>query len=76
MKLPKGIETRHSSSRDHVLMFLSNLFGQKQASCVQNSCLVEKLCSKGFQPCIIDECVFFRDDVVFIVYVDCRIFLA
>ena len=38
--------------------------------------LVEKLCSIGFQPSLIDECVFFRDDVIFIVYVDDGIFLG
>ena len=31
MELPKGIETRHGSSTDHVLMLLSNLYSQKQA---------------------------------------------
>eukprot|EP00804_Cyclotella_cryptica_P007131 CCRYP_020035-RA/>CCRYP_020035-RA protein AED:0.09 eAED:0.09 QI:0/-1/0/1/-1/0/1/0/79 len=47
MELPKGIETRHGSSKDHVLMLLSNLYGQKQAGCVWNSYLVEKLCNIG-----------------------------
>ncbi|KAL7478812.1 hypothetical protein ACHAW6_008182 [Cyclotella cf. meneghiniana] len=66
MELPKGIETCHGSSKDHVLMLLSNLIGQKQAGHVWNSYLVEKLCNIGFQPSLIDECVFFRDDVIFI----------
>jgi hypothetical protein len=76
MELPKGIETRHGSSKDHVLMLLSNLYGQKQAGRVWNSYLVEKLRSIGFQPSLIDECVFFRDDIIFIVYVDDGIFLG
>ena len=58
MELPKGIETRHGSSKDHVLMLLSNLYGQKQAGHVWNSYLVEKLRSIGFTPSLIDECVF------------------
>eukprot|EP00804_Cyclotella_cryptica_P001426 CCRYP_003677-RC/>CCRYP_003677-RC protein AED:0.04 eAED:0.04 QI:0/-1/0/1/-1/1/1/0/367 len=44
-------------------MLLSNLYGQKQAGHVWYSYLVEKLCSIGFQPSLIDECVFFRDGI-------------
>jgi len=76
MELPKGIETHHGSSKDHALMLLSNLYGQKQAGHVWNSYLVEKLRSIEFQPSLIDECVFFRDDVIFIVYIDDGIFLG
>jgi hypothetical protein len=57
-------------------MLLSNLYGQKQAGRVWNSFLVEKLLSLGFQQSLIDECVFYRDDVIFIVYVDDGIFLG
>ncbi|KAL3786278.1 hypothetical protein HJC23_005356 [Cyclotella cryptica] len=46
------------------------------AGYVWNSYLVEKLRSIGFQPSLIDECVFFHDDVIFIVYVDNGIFLG
>ena len=74
-ELPKGIETHHGSSKDHVLMLLANLYGQKQAGRVWNSYLVDKLCSIGFQQSLIDECVFYRDYVIFIVYVDDSIFL-
>eukprot|EP00804_Cyclotella_cryptica_P018847 CCRYP_018299-RD/>CCRYP_018299-RD protein AED:0.38 eAED:0.38 QI:0/-1/0/1/-1/1/1/0/160 len=76
MELPKGIETCHGSSKDHLLMLLSNLYGQKHAGCVWNSYLVDKLRSIGFQPSLIDECIFFCDDVIFIVYVDDGIFLG
>jgi len=76
MELPKGIETCHGFSKDHFLMLLSNMYGQKQTGRVWNSYLVEKLCSIGFQPSLIDECVFFHDDVIFIVYVDDGIFLG
>eukprot|EP00804_Cyclotella_cryptica_P023859 CCRYP_018129-RA/>CCRYP_018129-RA protein AED:0.14 eAED:0.24 QI:0/0/0/1/0/0/5/0/312 len=50
--------------------------GQKQAGCVWNSYLVEKICSIGFQPSLLADCVFFCDDVIFIVYVDDGIFLG
>ena len=38
--------------------------------------LVEKLLSLGFQQSLIDESVFYPDDVIFIVYVDDDIFLG
>ena len=59
MELPKGIETYHGNLKDHVLMQLSNLYGQKQAGCVWNSFPVEKLLSLGFQQSLINECIIF-----------------
>eukprot|EP00804_Cyclotella_cryptica_P021209 CCRYP_001511-RA/>CCRYP_001511-RA protein AED:0.13 eAED:-0.11 QI:0/-1/0/1/-1/0/1/0/93 len=70
MELPKGIETRHGSLKDYIWILLSNLYGQKQAGCILKSYSVEKLRSIGFQPSLIDECIFLHDDVIFIVYVD------
>jgi hypothetical protein len=32
--------------------------------------------SLGFTPSLIDDCVFFRDDIIFMVYVDGGIFLG
>jgi hypothetical protein len=76
MELPQGIETRHGNSKDHVLKLLSNLYGQKQAGRVWNNYMVEKLHKIGFKSSLIDECVFYRDDVIFIVYVDDGIFIS
>ena len=76
MELPQGIETVHGSSKDHVLQLLSNLYGQKQAGRVWNSYLVEKLEEIGFKPSLVDDCVFYRDNVIFIVYVDDGIFIC
>lgn len=76
MELPLGIETCHGNSKDHVLKLLANLYGQKQAGRVWNGYMVEKLQSIGFEPSLIDECVFYRDDVIFIVYVDDGIFIS
>ena len=76
MELPHGIETACGKPKDHVLKLLSNLYGQKQAGRVWNSYLVEKLGAIGFKPSLIDDCVFYRDDVIFIVYVDDGIFVS
>jgi hypothetical protein len=76
MELPHGIETRYGNSRDYVLKLLRNLYGQKQAGRVWNEYLVEKLRSIGFTQSLVDECVFYRDDIIFIVYVDDGIFVG
>ena len=76
MELPAGIETKHGNSKDYVLKLLRNLYGQKQAGRVWNEYLVNKLSSIGFTQSLIDECVFYRDDVIFIVYVDDGIFVG
>jgi hypothetical protein len=76
MDLPQGIETRHGNSKDHVLKLLSNIYGQKQAGRVWNGYLCEKLRDIGFQPSLIDDCVFYRGNVIFIVYVDDGIFIG
>jgi hypothetical protein len=75
-ELPQGIETRHGSSKDHVLKLLSNLYGQKQAGRVWNNYMVEHLHSIGFKSSLVEECVFYLDDVIFIVYVDDGIFIS
>jgi hypothetical protein len=53
-----------------------NIHGQKQAGRVWNSFLVDKLMSIGFAPSQIDDCMFFRDYIIFMVYVDDGIFLG
>ncbi len=76
MELPQGIRTSEGDSKDFVLKLLKNIYGQKQAGRVWNEYLVEKLCSIGFKPSLIDDCVFYRDDIIFMVYVNDGIFLG
>ncbi|KAL7475408.1 hypothetical protein ACHAW6_001324 [Cyclotella cf. meneghiniana] len=76
MEIPYGIETTTGNTRDYVLQLLANIYGQKQAGRVWNQFLVQKLESIGFTQSRIDECVFYREDVIFIVYVDDGIFLG
>jgi hypothetical protein len=58
------------------MKLLKIIYRQKQAGCVWNSYLVEKQSSINFKPSLIDDCVFFRDDVIFMVYVDNGIFIG
>ncbi len=76
MELPQGIQTAHRNSKDQVLKLEKNIYGQKQAGRIWNSFLVDKLMSLGFKPSLINDCVFFRNDIIFMVYVDNGIFLG
>ncbi len=76
MELPTGIHTKHGNSKDHVLKLVTNIYGQKQAGRIWNSYLATKLREINFKQSLIDDCVFYRDDVIFIVYVDDGIFLG
>ncbi|KAL7457129.1 hypothetical protein ACHAXS_000396, partial [Conticribra weissflogii] len=76
MELPQGIETKYGNSKDYVLKLLANLYGQKQAGRVWNQYLVKKLQGIGFKQSKVDECVFYRSGVIFIVYIDDGIFLG
>ncbi len=76
MELPAGIHTKHGNSKDHVLKLLANIYGQKQAGCVWNNYLVTKLREINFKQSVIDDSVFYRDDIIFIVYANNGIFLG
>jgi hypothetical protein len=76
MELPQGIETTEGNSKDHVLKLLKNIYGQKQAGRVWNEYLVDKLNSIGFKQSLIDDCVFYRGNIIFMVCVDDGIFIG
>jgi hypothetical protein len=76
MNLPKGIQMANGNRNTHVLKLLKNLYGQKQAGRVWNKHLTSGLVKIGFVQSKVDECVFFRDGVIFMVYVDDGIFFC
>ncbi|KAL7475484.1 hypothetical protein ACHAW6_001396, partial [Cyclotella cf. meneghiniana] len=73
---PPGIETKHGNSKDYVLKLLANFYCQKQAGRIWNQYMTDKLHDIGFQQSQIDECVFYCDDVIFIIYVDDGLFFG
>ncbi len=75
MELPQGIQTKHGNSKDHALKLEKNIYGQKQAGHMWNSFLVYKLTSIGFTTSLIDDCIFFLDDIIVMVYIDDGIFV-
>ena len=76
LQIPDGIETESGNSRTHVLKLLRNVYGQKQAGKVWADLLSENLLKIGFERSKIDECVFYRGNLVFLVYVDDGIFVS
>ena len=70
MKLPRGIELPGVSNDTHCLRLKKNIYGQKQAGRVWVKHLQAGLRNIGFTPSKVDECVWYRDDVIFTFYVD------
>ncbi|KAL7458293.1 hypothetical protein ACHAXS_000422, partial [Conticribra weissflogii] len=54
---------------DNLIKLLANVYAQKHTT-------MDKLASIGFKQLAVDECVFHRNDIIFIVYVDDGIFLG
>jgi hypothetical protein len=69
MEIPKCYNFR-GETKAYVLKLLKNVYGQKQAGRVWNQHLVKGLTDIGFIQSLVDECVFYKDRCVFLVYVD------
>ena len=77
MKLPVGLQFEGIDESKYCLKLVKNMYGQKQAGRIWNQYLVEGLKNIGFEPSKCgDECVFYRGDVIFFVYVDDGCFLG
>ena len=76
MELPHGITTWSGHAKDKVLKLLWKIYSQKQAGHVWNEYVVYKLIQIRFEKSNVDEYVFFRDEVIFMLYIDDGIFVA
>jgi hypothetical protein len=76
MNFPKGIHMANGNRNTHVLKFLNNLYGHRQAGRVWNKHLSSGLVEIGFIQFKVDECVCYQDGVIFMVYVDDGIFFC
>lgn len=77
MKIPRGFKIEGHDQSTHVLKLKKNLYGQKQAGRVLwNQHLNAKLLQLGWKRSIIDDCVYYKGNVIFIVYVDDGIFMS
>jgi hypothetical protein len=76
INLPKVIQMANGDRNTHVLKLLKNFYGQKQAGRVWNKHLTSGLVKIEFVQSKVDECVFYRYGVIFMVYVDDGIFFC
>ena len=65
MKLPRGIELPGVSNDTHCLRLKKNIYGQKQVGREWVKHLQAGLRNIGFTPSKVDECVWYRDNVIF-----------
>ena len=71
MEIPKGFDIDQGKTDDFILKLNKNIFGQKQAGRVWNQYLVNKLVKElGFRQSRIDECLFYKGNVMYALYTD------
>ena len=76
MKLPHGIKTAGKDSGTHVLKLLKNIYGGRNSGLIWNNYLKEGLENIGFEQSTVDECVFYRKNVIFFFYVDDGVWIS
>lgn len=64
-KVPKG-----GRSKDYCMKVKKNLYGQRQAGRVWNRHLHNGLIGAGFVSSDVDQCLYFRDSTILLIYVD------
>jgi hypothetical protein len=74
MKLPHGIKTTEGDGNTHVLKLKKNIYGGRNSGRIWNEYLTDGLTQIGFKQSKVDECVYYRDNVIFLNYVDDGIF--
>ena len=77
MEIPRGMQLRVGNKEDYVLKVNRNIYGQKQAGRVWYKYLSNKLTSEvGFTKSKVDEGIFYRGRVMYILYTDDSILAA
>ena len=71
MNFPKGYKFKEGiTTKTHVLELIKNLYGQKQAGRVWNQYLHEGFSKIGFVPSKLEPCLYYRENVTLLVYID------
>ena len=71
MKVPKGFQVTGRNQDEYELKLNKNVYGQKQAGRVWNKFLEKKLIEEvGFTKSKIDECVFYKNKTIYVLYTD------
>jgi len=71
MEMPCSFKCKDYEPCEVVLALHKNLYGQKQAGCVWYQHLTRLVMTKhGFAQSMVDECVFYQDGIMLLIYVD------
>ena len=70
MRLPQGYQCRGMTQKTHALKLICNMYGQKQAGRVWNKYMDKGMKNIGFTPNKYDPCLYYRADIIFLVYID------
>ena len=74
MWLLQGYQRQGMTRKTHALKLLRNVYGQKQAGRVWNQ-FMDMMKNIGFMPSKFDPCLYYRGDVILLVYIDdCIVF--
>ena len=76
MNVPRGINIEGMQRDECVLQLEKNLYGQKQAGCAWHEHLCKNLKLLGFIQSKRDECVFYFNKSIFIIYTDDTILMG
>ena len=76
MQLPDGIDTDSVNIRTYVLNLLRNMYGHNQSGTIWADFISDNLFKIGFERINIDKCMFYRGNLVFLVYIDNGIFIS
>ena len=76
IKLPVGFNIKEGNTQKHVLKLKKILYGEKQCSRIWLVRLCNKLLVLGYTQPKIDECIFYKGNLIFFFYVDDDIFLC
>ena len=75
LRLPQGYNRKGMTRKSHVLKLKRNVYGQKQAGRVWNKYMDQGMKSIGFTPSKFDPCLYYRQSIIFLVYIDdCIVF--
>jgi hypothetical protein len=73
MEVPPGFDLK-GQKKKYCLKLKKNIYGTKQAGRVWNKHLNKGLIKLGYKPSLIDPCVYYKGETVFMLYVDDGIF--
>ena len=76
VNISEGIETKGGSRTMHVLKILNNIYEQRQGSWMWNQHLNKRLEEIVSRQSLVDDCMFYRGEVIFIIYVENAIFAS